>query len=82
MHPFTVGMPDLFPPMFNPFPDSFEDPQRVKDAWGELCHMERAGKAEHIGVEDEPCPHAGPKGVTVYAHDAGQGPAVGIQRRG
>ncbi len=68
--------------MLDPFDNPFVDAARMQQARRQRLVVERVGKAEHIGIEDQLGALAGAERVTVDTDDAGQRPAVRIQGRG
>ena len=68
--------------MLHPFNHPFEDSPRVQESCGERLGVERIGKAEDIGVEDQFRPLAGAERIAIDADNAGQCPAVRVEGRG
>ena len=77
-----MGMPLLFPPCSTPFPDPLVDPPRVEDPLRQGFVIVGRCETKDVRVEDELRSLSAAEGVPVDADDAGQRPAVRIQRRG
>src|SRR6185369_7077355 len=73
--------PALVAAMFHPFDDPCEEPPRMQVPFRQRLVVDRVGKAQYIGVEDQLRSLAGAERIAVDPYDAGQRPAVRIESR-
>ena len=76
------GDAGLVAAVFHAFAHAFQHAAGMQQARGQFLVIEGGGEAEHVGVADQFRAHAGAHGVTVDAHDTGEGAAVGVQGGG
>ncbi len=65
------GNAALVAAMLDPFDDSFEDSSGVEQPRRQGLVVKGRGKAEDVGVENQPGAKAGAEGIAVHADDAG-----------